>query len=45
MPQNDRTELLYQIALTMVPDIGPIKAKKLIEKMGSARAVFEEKRY
>jgi DNA processing protein len=44
MPQNDRTELLYQIALTMVPAIGPITARKLIERIGSAKGIFKEKR-
>jgi len=44
MPQNDRTELLYRIALTMAPAIGPITARKLIDKVGSARAVFDQKR-
>ena len=44
MPHDDRTELQYQIALTMVPAIGPITARKLIDKVGSARAVFDQKR-
>ncbi len=44
MPQDDRTELRYRIALTMAPAIGPITARKLIEKVGSARAVFEQKK-
>lgn len=34
------TELLYDIALTMVPQIGPIQAKTLVKCLGSARAVF-----
>ena len=37
------SDLLYRIALTMVPDIGAITAKKLLAETGSARAVFEEK--
>lgn len=43
MPHDDRTELLYQIALTMVPAIGPVTARKLIEKIGSAGRIFKEK--
>ncbi len=43
MPYDDRNELKYQIALTMVPAIGPITARKLIDKVGSARAVFDQK--
>jgi DNA processing protein len=41
---DDRTELQYLIALTMVPSIGPVTARRLIEKVGSARAVFEQKK-
>jgi len=44
MPHDDRTELKYQIALTMAPAIGPITARKLIKKAGSARAVFRQKK-
>ena len=44
MPQDDRTEMKYRIALTMVPAIGPITARRLIRKTGSARAVFEQSR-
>jgi DNA processing protein len=35
---------MHRIALTMVPAIGPITARKLIEKIGSARGIFKEKR-
>ena len=42
MPNDARTELQYQIALTMVPAIGPVTARKLIETVGSARAVFRQ---
>ena len=44
MPQDDRTELKYRIALTMVPAIGPVTARKLIAEAGSARAVFRLKK-
>ena len=40
MSQDDRTESLYRIALTMVPAIGPVTARRLIRKTGSARAAF-----
>ncbi|MET0463323.1 MAG: DNA-processing protein DprA [Chitinophagaceae bacterium] len=33
-------ELLYQIALTLVPNIGLIHAKNLVAQLGSARAIF-----
>jgi len=44
MPHDDHPELLYQIALTMAPAIGPIIARKLIKKSGSASAVFRQKK-
>ncbi len=44
MPAHDLTELKYRIALTMAPAIGPITARKLIDKLGSASAVFLQKR-
>ena len=34
-------DLPYQIALTMISQIGPVGARIMAEKMGSARAVFE----
>ena len=37
-------DLIFQIALTMAPEIGAITAKKLIKATGSARAVFMEKK-
>jgi len=40
MPHPFQTELLYQIALTMAPSIGPITARRLISKAGSASEVF-----
>jgi len=33
---------LYQIALSLIPKIGPIKAKSLISHIGSAEQVFKE---
>ncbi len=36
--------LLYQIAITLIPGIGDINAKKLIAYCGSAEAVFSEKK-
>jgi DNA processing protein len=37
-------ELQYQIALTMAPAIGPVNARKLIDKAGSASEVFRMNR-
>lgn len=37
-------DLKYKIALTLIPDIGPILAKRLLSYCGSAEAVFKEKR-
>jgi len=36
-------ELFYQIRLSLVSGIGPVKAKSLINHCGSASAVFQEK--
>ncbi|MFO8054341.1 MAG: DNA-processing protein DprA [Bacteroidales bacterium] len=36
--------LLYQIALSLVREIGPVNGKKLISYMGSPQAVFEDDR-
>lgn len=41
---SSRSDLLHQVALTMIPDIGPITARKLIENYGSARQVFKQSR-
>src|SRR5206468_2176389 len=35
-------ELLYQLALTLVPNIGDVQAKILVQQLGSASAVFQE---
>jgi DNA processing protein len=37
------SELLYQLALTMVPNVGDAHAKMLIKEFGSASAVFKAK--
>src|SRR4029079_8465290 len=36
--------MLYQIALTLVPNIGCVQAKILIEKYGSAKNIFQAKK-
>ncbi|HAW58032.1 MAG TPA: DNA-protecting protein DprA [Bacteroidales bacterium] len=36
--------LLYEIALTLIPGIGDINGKKLVNYCGSAEAVFKEKK-
>jgi len=38
------TDLLYQVALTLVPQIGDVHAKALLKIYGSARAVFAAKK-
>lgn len=40
---ND-SELIYQVALSLIPGIGSITARKLIHTVGSPRQVFQEKR-
>jgi DNA processing protein len=35
-----KDELLYQVALTMVPDLGPVRARLLVDHFGDAAAVF-----
>ncbi|MFH0894088.1 MAG: DNA-processing protein DprA [Bacteroidota bacterium] len=37
-------ELLYQIGITLIPNVGPVNAKRLIAYCGSAQAVFCEKK-
>lgn len=36
--------LLYEVALTMIPGIGDVNAKKLVAYCGGAEAVFQEKK-
>ncbi len=38
-------ELLYQLALALIPGIGPVQAKVLIEHFQNARAVFKAKKF
>jgi len=38
-------EKMYLLALTMLPSIGPVTARKLIIYTGSAKAVFHEKKH
>ncbi|MBP5797429.1 MAG: DNA-processing protein DprA [Bacteroidales bacterium] len=38
------TQLIYQIAVTLIPGIGDISGKRFISYCGSAEAVFQEKR-
>ncbi|HNQ13033.1 MAG TPA: DNA-processing protein DprA [Bacteroidia bacterium] len=42
MNQPDNSSLVYKIALTMIPGIGPITAKSLVGYCGSAEAVLKE---
>jgi DNA processing protein len=37
-------ELVYQIALTTVPNIGPVQAKLLVQQFGSASGIFQARR-
>ena len=39
-----KSNLIFQIGLTLIPGIGPITAKKLISHCGSVEAVFQEKK-
>jgi DNA processing protein len=39
-----KNNLIFQIGLTLIPGIGPITAKKLINHCGSVEAVFQEKK-
>ena len=36
-----KNDLLYQIALTLIPNIGDVNAKALVNHFGSAKAIFE----
>ncbi|MAP81769.1 MAG: DNA-protecting protein DprA [Aequorivita sp.] len=39
-----KNELRYTLALQRIPNLGDISAKKLLRKMGSAEAIFKEKK-
>ncbi|MES2329404.1 MAG: DNA-processing protein DprA [Bacteroidota bacterium] len=39
-----KDELYYQVALTLIPDLGPIRARLLVEHFGSASSVFKAKK-
>lgn len=39
-----QSELLYQIALTLVPNIGDVHAKALLEQFGDARSIFNARK-
>ncbi|MBS3914072.1 MAG: DNA-processing protein DprA [Bacteroidetes bacterium] len=43
-PEGISQELYYQIALSLVPGVGPVMAKSLIGYCGGAEAVFTEKK-
>jgi DNA processing protein len=34
-------ELLYQVALTLVPQVGPVQSRILVDHIGSAKAIFK----
>jgi NAD-dependent DNA ligase len=38
------SELLYQLALTLVPNVGDVHAKVLVQHFGSAKAIFSAKK-
>src|SRR5437764_11090159 len=38
-----QSELFYQIALTLVPNIGDVQAKVLVQQFGDASSVFKAK--
>lgn len=39
-----KDELFYQVALTMIPELGPVRAKLLVDHLGSASAVFKARK-
>ena len=41
---HSKGELIYQVALTLVPGIGDVKGKKLVSHCGGVEAVFREKK-
>ncbi len=43
MPGLDHPDLPYLVALILAPFVGPVTARILLEKSGTARSVFQEK--
>ncbi len=43
MSETASTELIYQIILTQLPGVGTKSARKLVNAIGSAEAIFKEK--
>lgn len=43
MMKKDSTKLIQQIALTLIPGVGPVLARNLVSYCGSVEAVFKEK--
>ncbi|WP_242692252.1 DNA-processing protein DprA [Aridibaculum aurantiacum] len=43
LPFFMHNDLLYQIALTMVPNVGAVQAKILVEEFGDANSIFKAK--
>src|ERR1700722_11994084 len=41
LPKEDKEELFYQLALTFVPGIGAKTGRVLLERFGSAAAIFK----
>lgn len=39
-----KDELYYQVALTLIPDLGPVRARLLVDHFGNASAVFTSKK-
>ncbi|MCB0580886.1 MAG: DNA-protecting protein DprA, partial [Phaeodactylibacter sp.] len=37
-------ELLYKVAITLIPNVGPVTARNLISYCGGVRAVFEARK-
>lgn len=39
-----KDELYYQVALTMIPDLGPVRTKILMDHFGNASAIFKARK-
>lgn len=37
-------ELIYQIALTLIPDLGPVRIRNLVNQFGSASAIYSARK-